>query len=361
MRISLIYLPTFRSQRTTSQQLYRDILDEVDFADRNGFDAVWFAEHHFFPYGGIIPSVPVLAAAAAERTRRIRLGSGVELIGLNDPIRVAEEFAMLDNLCAGRLDFGIGRAFQRAEYDAFNVPMEESRARFDDAHEIIIKAWTQDSISHASKYRTLNDVRVLPRPVQKPHPPVYVACVMTEESFRFTGERGYNVMYVPYVGTAELMRERVGWYRESLLKAGHDAKVRDVMVAVHFFCGESAAHARDYPRPFLSDYLDSGAESNQTEPDAVQYRGYAGLAKTFDNLSRNYELMYPNQVVFGDAEQCLRRIGDYAALGATHISLLTNFGGMPHLEIMRSLERFAKDVMPQLKRTSEPQSAAAGR
>src|SRR5205823_1902131 len=86
MKISLFYLPTYRSQRTTFQQLYRDILEEVEFADRNGFDAVWFAEHHFFPYGGTIPSVPVLAAAAAERTHRIRLGSGVGLIGLNDPI-----------------------------------------------------------------------------------------------------------------------------------------------------------------------------------------------------------------------------------------------------------------------------------
>ncbi|MBV8451932.1 MAG: LLM class flavin-dependent oxidoreductase, partial [Deltaproteobacteria bacterium] len=111
MKISLLYLPTYRSERSTSQQLYREILEEVEFADRNGFDAVWFAEHHFFPYGGIIPSVPVLAAAAAERTHRIRLGSGVGLIALNDPIRVAEEFAMLDNLSAGRLDFGIGRAF----------------------------------------------------------------------------------------------------------------------------------------------------------------------------------------------------------------------------------------------------------
>jgi natural product biosynthesis luciferase-like monooxygenase protein len=361
MKISLLYLPTYRSQRTTFQQLYRDILEEVEFADRNGFDAVWFAEHHFFPYGGAIPSVPVLATAAAERTRRIRLGSGVGLIGLNDPIRVAEEFAMLDNLSGGRLDFGIGRAFQRAEYDAFNVPMDESRARFNDAHEIIMKAWTQDAVSHDSKYRTLRDVTVIPRPLQKPHPPVYVACIMTEESFRFTGERGYNLMYVPYVGTPELMRERLGWYGESLLKGGHDPKTHDVMVAVHFFCGESAAHARDYPREFISDYLDSAAEANQTDADAVQYRGYSGLAKNLERLSKNYELMYPNQVVFGDAEQCLKRIEDYEALGATHVSLVTNFGGMPHTEIMRSLERFAKDVIPRIKRKPDQQSAAAGR
>src|SRR5258707_11629169 len=98
MKISLFYLPTYRSQRTTFQQLYRDILEEVEFADRNGFDAVWFAEHHFFPYGGAIPSVPVLATPAAQRTRRIRPGSGARLIWLNGPIPVGQEFPVLDNL-----------------------------------------------------------------------------------------------------------------------------------------------------------------------------------------------------------------------------------------------------------------------
>src|SRR6185437_12597877 len=107
-------------------QFYQDLLEEIEFADQNGLDAVWFAEHHFSGYGGAIPSVPVLAAAAAQRTQRIQIGSGVALIVLNDPVRVAEEFAMLDNRCGGRLDFGIGRAFQRLEYDAFSVPMDES-------------------------------------------------------------------------------------------------------------------------------------------------------------------------------------------------------------------------------------------
>lgn len=360
MKLSLFYLPTYWPQLNGSvAQLYNDILEEIEFADQNGLDAVWFAEHHFYGYGGVVPSVPVIAAAAAQRTRRIRIGSGVSLIVLNDPVRVAEEFAMLDNLSGGRLDFGIGRAFQRVEYDAFNVPMAESRARFNEAHEIILKAWEDEPVTFAGKYRTLKDVNVVPKPVQRPHPPIYVACIMTPDSFEFTGIHGYNLMYVPYVGSPEDGAARVRTYREWLTKAGYDPASREVMMCVHAFCGESAEHARDYPRPFMKNYFQLAAEANRVDADEIQYKGYAGMGKIFQHIHENYDFMYPNQVVFGNPEECLERIAYYEAMGATQISLITNFGGMPHAEIMRSLERLVKYVMPHLKRA--PQSAAAGR
>jgi natural product biosynthesis luciferase-like monooxygenase protein len=350
MKFSLFYLPTFWPETNISPaRLYEDILEEAEFADRNGFDSVWFAEHHFFHYGGMIPSVPVLAAAAAQRTKRLRIGSGVALIGLNDPVRVAEEFAMLDQLSGGRLDFGIGRAFQRAEFDAFEVPMEQSRERFNEAHALILKAWSGGPVTHAGKYRNLRGVNVFPQPLQRPHPPIYVACIVSEESFRFAGAHGYNLMYVPYVGTPELAGQRIGWYRDALAQAGHDPAAREVMMALHFFMGESAAHARDFPRQPLKNYLAYAAEANRSDADESQYKGYGGIGKIFADLSANYEMMYPSQVIFGDMEQCLKRIADCAAMGATHLSLITNFGGMPHAEIMRSLERFARDVMPRVR------------
>jgi natural product biosynthesis luciferase-like monooxygenase protein len=362
MKLSLFYLPTYWPQTNGSvAQLYKDILEEVEFIDQNGFDAVWFAEHHFFRYGGMIPSVPVLAAAAAQRTRKIRIGSSVALIGLNDPIRVAEEFAMLDNLSEGRLDFGIGRAFQRAEYEAFNVPMEESRLRFNEAHEIILKAWGENPADHKGKYRRLNGVNVIPKPLQRPHPPIYVACIFTPESFEFTGSHGYNLMYVPYVSGPEDARVRVAWYQDALRRAGHDPATREIMMCVHFFQGETAEHAREYPRPFMANYFELAAEANRVDADPSQYKSYAGIGAIFQRLHREYELMYPNQVIFGDAEQCIARFAHYEAMGATHISLINNFGGMPHSEIMRSLERFVKQVMPYLKsgKSGAPEHRAA--
>lgn len=349
MKVSLFYIPTYvPSPGVSPGQLYRDILEEVEFADQNGFAAAWFAEHHFLNYGGMLPSVPVIAAAAAQRTTKIRIGSGIALIGLQDPVRVAEQFAMLDHLSDGRLDFGIGRAFQRHEFEAFEIPMEESRARFDEAHDIIMSAWRDDKVTFAGKYRRIHELSVLPKPLQQPHPPVYVACTMTTESFAFTAKKGYHLMYVPYVGSPQQCRDRIAFYRDQLAKAGHDPSQREVMVCLHFFHGESAEHARDYPRPYLRNYLLAAAEANKVDADPKQYEGYGGIGGGFAMLAENYDRMYPGNVIFGNAEQCLERIAEFAEMGATQVSLITNFGGMPHREIMRSLERFAKTVMPRL-------------
>ncbi len=349
MKISLFYLPGYwPEQHGSVGNLYANILREVEFGERNGFHGVWFAEHHFFRYGGVIPSVPVLATAAAMRTRRLRIGASIAQLPLSDPIRVAEEFAMLDVLSSGRLDFGIGRAFERAEYEAFNVPMGESRSRFEEAHEIILRAWTEERVTYPGRYRTLRDVAVLPKPAQKPLPPIYVACMFSERSFRWAGRQGYNLMYVPYVSSVAESRQRIGWYREALAGAGHDPASRDIVLPFHFFCGESHAHARDYPRRFLSNYFVLAAEANQADADAGEYPDYAGLGSIFTSLQSDYDYMYPSRVIFGDPEECVERIKAAADLGARHVALLTNFGGMPHGQIMRSLERFAKYAMPRI-------------
>jgi len=120
VKFSLFHLPTFFPQFHPSEaRFYQDMLEETDHAEALGFHGVWLAEHHFYNYGGHCPSVPVLGAAIAQRTKKLRIGSGIALLPLQDPIRVAEEFALLDCLSGGRVDFGIGRGFQKVEYDAF--------------------------------------------------------------------------------------------------------------------------------------------------------------------------------------------------------------------------------------------------
>ena len=175
MKCSLFHLPTFFPEFHPSEAgFYQEMLEETERADALGFHCVWFAEHHFFNYGGHIPSVPVIGAAAAQRTRRIRIGSGIALLPLQDPIRVAEEYAMLDCLSGGRLEVGIGRGFQKAEYDAFERNMADSRTLFEEAHDIILKAWSNESLLPYGKFRNIRDLQVLPKPMQR-LPPIYVA------------------------------------------------------------------------------------------------------------------------------------------------------------------------------------------
>jgi natural product biosynthesis luciferase-like monooxygenase protein len=345
VKFSLFHLPTFFPQFHPSEaRFYQEMLEETELADTLGFHGVWLAEHHFYNYGGHCPSVPVLGAAIAQRTKKLRIGSGITLLPLQDPIRVAEEFALLDCLSGGRVDFGIGRGFQKVEYDAFERHMGDSRVLFEEAHDIIMKAWTQEHFSHEGKFRRVHNLRVIPKPVQK-LPPVYVAAIFTPESFEWTGRMGYNLMVVPYAADPAVLAGNIKLFRNTRTVHGHRGEP-DVMAVYHFYCGETAAKAREEPREAMLRYLGAAAEPNREPAYSEQYRAYGQLREGFKALLDYDGVLYPQRLIFGDPAQCVERIKQIQATGATHIGLLANFGGLEHGKIMASLERFAREVMP---------------
>jgi natural product biosynthesis luciferase-like monooxygenase protein len=347
MKFSLFHLPSFFPQFHTSEaQFYQDMLSETDRAEAYGFHSVWLAEHHFHHYGGHIPSVPVLGSAIAQRTKNIRIGSGICLIPLQDPIRVAEEYAMLDCLSGGRLEFGIGRGFQKMEYDAFECDMGDSRMRFEEAHDLIMKAWTEDHFSYQGKFRTVRDLTVIPKPLQK-LPPVYVACIFTEESFEWTGKMGYNLMTVPYASPdPEFLLGRINLFRNTRKAHGHKTDP-EVLGVYHFYCGETPEKAKEEPREAMLRYVQSVVAANKETAYSDQYRMYKALPQAFQGF--NYDYLYPRKVIFGDPDQCLERIAQIQSSGITNISLLVNFGGLEHEKILASFDRFAKHVLPQVR------------
>ncbi|MGE0821444.1 MAG: LLM class flavin-dependent oxidoreductase [Candidatus Binatia bacterium] len=348
MRISLFHLPSFFPQFHRSEaQFYQDMLQETDHAEALGFHSVWFAEHHFHGYGGHIPSVPVLASAVAQRTKNIRIGSGICLIPLQDPIRVAEEYAMLDCLSNGRLEFGIGRGFQKMEYDAFERNMGDSRALFEEAHDIILKAWSQERVSHIGKFRTVHNLTVVPKPIQK-LPPIYVACIFTDESFQWTGKMGYNLMTVPYAAAnPEFLVNKIQLFRDARKANGHTTPA-EVLGVFHFYCGATPTQAKEEPREAMMRYIGAAAAANQEAAYSDQYEIYKALPNAFKAMDYDTYL-YPNRVIFGDPDQCVERIKQIQASGITNVSLLVNFGGLDHTKIMDSLERFGKEVLPRVQ------------
>jgi natural product biosynthesis luciferase-like monooxygenase protein len=345
MKFSLFHLPSFFPQFHRSEaQFYEDMLHETETADTYGFHSAWFAEHHFHPYGGHIPSVPVLGAAVAQRTKNIRIGSGIALLPLQDPIRLAEEYAMLDCLSGGRLEFGIGRGFQKMEYDAFQRDMGDSRVLFEEAHDIILNAWTKERFSYVGKFRTVHNLRVLPKPIQK-LPPIYVACIFTPDSFQWTGKMGYNLMVVPYAASAEFIIDRINFYQDARAAHGHTA-APEILGVYHFYCGETADKAKEEPREALMRYVGLVVAANQEAAYSDQYAVYKTLPEAFADMK--YEgYLYPNRVIIGDPDQCVERIQQIRSMGITNISLLPNFGGLDHTKVMASLDRFAKYVMPK--------------
>src|SRR5882724_359310 len=203
MHVGLVMECDHREGRT-QEEAFAEAMSIAEIAETQGLDGVWLAERHFAvhrkpsdPMGAGIPSIAsvplVLAAALAARTTRLRIGTGVSVLPLCHPIRTAEEAATVDQISRGRLDFGVGRSgFPRA-YSGYGVRYDESRERFQESLDVILKAWTQEGFSHNGKYFSADNLTVVPRPYQKPHPPIWVAAT-TPDAFPMVGRMGFSLV-----------------------------------------------------------------------------------------------------------------------------------------------------------------------
>src|SRR5207247_7762461 len=184
-------------------------------ADALGYHHIRTVEHYFRGYGGYSPSPIVFLTAVAQRTQRVRLVTGAVLPAFNHPIKLAAELAMLDCLSDGRLEAGFARAFLPEEVDAFQVPMDESRARFEEGIAAVKRLWTETEVRFDGPCHQFAPLSLWPRPVQHPHPPIWVAAIQTTESFVWAGEQGYNLMIVPYMCAVDTVAATVHAYSHS--------------------------------------------------------------------------------------------------------------------------------------------------
>ena len=193
MKFDIFYqLPQADSQIPARR--YRDLIDEAVEAERLGFDTLWLAEVHFAPRFSLMPAPLMLLAAIAERTTRLRLGLAVNLLPLHHPVRLAEETAMLDVISGGRAEFGAGRGAFPLNYRGYNVPLAESRGRFEETLEFVKRAWREERITFHGRHLDINvdNLAVIPKPVQKPYPPIRLAA-NSADTFEFAGAHGYRI------------------------------------------------------------------------------------------------------------------------------------------------------------------------
>src|SRR5690242_13219502 len=176
MRFDMNLLPMyFPDVHPPFAEYFEEILDEVQLAEELGFECYWFTEHHFLVYGGPIPNPAVFLSAAAARTSKLKLGSAIAIVPLRHPLQTAEDYAMMDAISGGRLEFGVGRGNTPLDYELYGVDQADNRAKFEEAMEVITKAWTNDTFSHHGRFWDLDGVGVFPKPAQKPMPEVWVA------------------------------------------------------------------------------------------------------------------------------------------------------------------------------------------
>ena len=351
MKFGLFYLPTYLPNVKDAGTHFDNIIEQVIFADEIGLEYCWMVEHHFVRHGGLCAGSFALLSYLAARTKRIRLGIGAAVLPLNDPVRVAEQGATLDQVSHGRFDLGIGRGFIRHEFEAFGIDMKESRERVEEGIEIIKRAWTQSTVGYQPKFRPrLEELPILPPPRQKPHPPVWVACFLTPESFEWTAKEGYNLLYVAYHVDPAVAKERIGWYLNALPKFGRSAKDHEVMCCyhAHFIESDDVAKLRSIVEKPMAEYSAAGAEAAKKPPDPVAYKGYTAR-EDYHKQQSGFDLYFPGRVLMGNPQRALDRLKEMRDAGITQVSMIVDFGSIQQNEIMRSLRIFADKVLPKAR------------
>jgi natural product biosynthesis luciferase-like monooxygenase protein len=327
----------------SEEQYYKRFFDEVTYAEELGFDSVWIGEHHFCRY--ICPAPQIIAAAIAQRTRKIRIGTAIVLLPHHDPVRLAEDYALVDLLSGGRLDFGIGRGFIKATYDGFNQSMTESRERFDESLELIERAWHETPFSYHGKFYNVSNVSILPRPIQKP-PPIFMAAAVSPESFVDAGERGHSLLLAPFTQSRGSLKENIQLYKETLNRSGHSREGLEIVAGYHSFVDDTPELARSKWESHYMRYMHFvGSLINPEEYTSQQYQQWRRTGEALKHVK--FEDMYPSQVLCGDPEQCIERVGLMQdEFSVTHFWVYMDLGGLEPHEVRRSMERFATRVMP---------------
>ena len=245
MKFGVLQFFSWPGRRNTLDVVYERALERIDVMDRTGYDAVWLAEHHFTDYS-VCPSVHMMGMHIASRTQNLRIGTAVSLAALYHPLRLAEEVALLDVLSGGRVNWGAGRGFDPVEFKAFGVPPEESAERFREAVDIVVAAWQNERLSWQGQYWSFDDVEVLPKPRQTPHPPVWVAA-SSLPAIDWAAERGYTIMMDPHSTHGDIGRKHAR-YLQLLEEHGHPNQGREIPMARFIAIDESESQAEEIAR-----------------------------------------------------------------------------------------------------------------
>ncbi len=245
VKFGVLQFFSWPGRRAALAEVYRRAMDRIRIMDETGYDAVWLAEHHFTDYS-VCPSVHMLGVQAAERTRRLRIGTAVSLAPFYHPLRLAEEVALLDQLSGGRVNWGAGRGFDPDEFRTFGVPIEESRARFREAVEVVLAAWREERLDWRGRYWQFENVEVLPKPAQRPHPPVWVASG-SPDAVAWAGRAGLAPLLGPHATFEGLNALRRTWL-EARAGAGHGAPEQDIPTARLLAVARSDDEAADIVR-----------------------------------------------------------------------------------------------------------------
>ena len=314
-----------------NQKYYEEVLTMAEWAEELGFDSFWLGEHHLYWYGTCV-SPPMIIAALGQRTKRIRLGPAIAVPSFHNPLIVAEEYALADNLCNGRLEFALGSGFSPVEFQQFGMSMEQAKEKFWEATEIIFKAWSQDRFSHHGKHYHYENISLYMKPLQKPMPPTWLAA-SSDETLIKAGQMGLPMMGIPFARSNNLADVKVknDLYLDAYRKAGYKARP-EIMVAMHVFLHPNERAAVEEARP----YFERNISFHKT------HRRPGSKIPQLDNIKQE------RLALFTEPDNAVEILREYEKIGVNHVIGIVNFGGVPMTDVRRTMELMSTRVFSKL-------------
>ena len=330
--------------RRGANQLIADILDEALYAEEVGLHSAWIGEHHFSTLG-VLSCPDLVLAQVAAKTTKIRLAPAVTVLPLHHPIRVAEQWATLDLLSNGRVDFAAGRGYDRREYAPFHVSFDDNQAIFEEGMEVVRRLWAADGpISHHGAHYNFDDVAITPRPVQRPIP-AYVAS-FSRPSIELAGRLGCNLIVAPFAAAMTFggLRQVRDLYDETCARHGKPTGRLMCSYFLHFAdtpAEEAAARARQI-RYYKECVIAAFPGDPATAPPSYRY-----FIEIVDRLTKvRPENLGENSVLLGSPAQITESLKKVEAAGVAEIILYVNVGLKPHAQVKDEMARFMAEVAP---------------
>jgi alkanesulfonate monooxygenase SsuD/methylene tetrahydromethanopterin reductase-like flavin-dependent oxidoreductase (luciferase family) len=333
----------------TESQAFDEAMEQVDAAERLGLDVMWLAELHFEPRRSVLSAPLSIASAIAARTRRMKIGIAVQVLPLCHPLRLAEEAATVDQLSRGRLIFGVGRSGVAQTYEAYGVSYAESRDRFREILDVVEQAWSKPSFSYSGRYHSFKDVAVVPKPYQKPAPPIRIAA-STPDTFPAIGRRGAPIFASVRHTTWDDLSKQIQTYHDAWEEAGHPARGQ-VFVSAPTYIAETEERARAEPKESIMHFYHEQANllegaARLVDPDTSARR----MRRVVQLRSMRYEDGLRNHALVGTPKAIAERLKTLRReIGLTGILAELNCGGLiPHQQVLTAMQLLCEDVKPRL-------------
>jgi natural product biosynthesis luciferase-like monooxygenase protein len=328
----------------TANQLIADILDEAVYAEEVGLHSAWIGEHHFSTLG-VLSCPDLVLAQVAARTRRIRLAPAVTVLPLHHPIRVAEQWATLDMLSGGRVDFAAGRGYDRREYAPLGASFEDNQSIFEEGMEIVRKLWASDTpVTHRGKHFQFEEVSITPQPVQRPIP-AYVAS-FSKPSIELAARLGCNLIVAPFAAAMTFggLKQVADVYREACERHGNKPGRLMCSYFLHFADNsqeEAAARARQ-----IRYYRECAVFAFPGDPKTAppSYRYFAEIVERLHNVRP--EDLSENAVLLGSPARVTETLKKVEAAGFDEVILYVTVGLKPHNQVKHEMARFMAEVAP---------------